>query len=88
MDDSERPFKVDGRKVWLSQTAREYAREWFGPGRKGERQMANYLMQQEQLRAAEGEDQSATLFPEPSGESEGDFLPDVLLGESEENQWP
>ena len=69
MDDSERPFKVDGKKVWLSQTAREYAREWFGPGRKGERQMAEYLMQQEQLHAAEGEDQSTTPVPEPEGKT-------------------
>jgi len=48
-DDSERPYKIDGSKVWLSPTAREYAREYFGPGRGGERQMAEYLRMRQNL---------------------------------------
>jgi len=40
-------YKIDGQKVWLSPTALEYAREYFGPGRQGARQMAKYLMMQQ-----------------------------------------
>ena len=36
-------YKIDGSKVWLSPTAREYAAQWFGPGRQGVRKMAEYL---------------------------------------------
>jgi len=36
-------YKIDGSKVWLSPTAREYAAQWFGPGRQGVRKMASYL---------------------------------------------
>jgi len=36
-------YKIDGNKVWLSPTAREYAAEYFGPGRQGLRKMAEYL---------------------------------------------
>jgi len=73
MDDSEKPFKVDGNKVWLSQTAREYAREWFEKDEDGrvlsvperERMMAIHLMRQENLRAAGLSERDV-----PSGESE------------------
>ena len=42
-DNEYRLYKVDGSKVWLSPTAREYAAQWFGPGRQGIREMAEYL---------------------------------------------
>jgi len=40
-------YKIDGNKVWLSPTALEYAREYFGAGRQGVQKMAKYLMMQQ-----------------------------------------
>jgi hypothetical protein len=42
-DNEDRLYRIDGSKVWLSPTAREYAAAYFGPGRKGEIEMAKYL---------------------------------------------
>ena len=65
-------YRIDGSKVWLSPTALEYAREFFGPGRQGARQMAKHLLTQqtpEQIEAARNppptaqEDFQADLAP-------------------------
>src|SRR5215467_13111241 len=42
-DESEDLYRVDGSKVWLSPTAVGYAAQYFGPGRQGVQQMAQYL---------------------------------------------
>jgi len=72
-------YKIDGSKVWLSPTAVEYAAQWFGPGRQGVRQMAEYL------RMAGGESEAGTeaAIPEPARE---DFLPDAALSENIEDR--
>ena len=65
-------FKIDGRKVWLSPTALEYAHEFFGPGRQGVKRMAKHLLMQqtpEQIEAAHN--------PPPTAQE--DFLPDAPL---------
>src|SRR5262249_19064049 len=69
----DRPYRIDNNKIWLSPTAREYAREYFGPGRKGEQQMAKYLLMQnrdvsesEETPAVEGEEAYEALSGEPS----------------------
>jgi hypothetical protein len=36
-------YRVDGSKVWMSPTAVQYAREYFGDGHQGVRKMAEYL---------------------------------------------
>jgi len=60
-------FKIDGSKVWLSPTALEYAREFFGPGRQGVRKMAEHLLLQqtpEQIEAAHTPPPTAELLPD------------------------
>ena len=48
MSNSDDFYRIDGSKVWLSPTARELAAEYFGPGRKGECEMARYLLLRDQ----------------------------------------
>ena len=48
-DDSEQPYKIEGSKVWLSPTAREWARQYFGNGRAADRKMAEYLLNRHRL---------------------------------------
>ena len=72
-------YRIDGSKVWLSPTALEYAREFFGPGRQGARQMAKHLLTQqtpEQIEAAD--------TPPPTAQEE--FLPDATLSENIEDR--
>jgi len=88
-------YKIDGQKVWLSPTALEYAREYFGPGRQGARQMAKYLMMQQAaltpptapmsdlapyLRAPSGPQQEYEATEEQAPPPE--FLPDVTPSEN------
>src|SRR5262249_36095951 len=51
-DDSEELYRVDGSKVWLSPTAVGYAAQYFGPGRQGVQQMAQYLRLRHQMQTA------------------------------------
>src|SRR5262249_3240038 len=51
-DDSEDLYRVDGSKVWLSPTAVGYAAQYFGPGRQGVQQMAQYLRLRHQMQIA------------------------------------
>ena len=44
-DDSEQPFKIDGSKVWLSATARDWARSYG----MTDAEFAKYLMNRQQL---------------------------------------
>ena len=44
-DDSEQPFKIDGSKVWLSVTAREWARQYG----MSDVEFAKYLMNRQRL---------------------------------------
>src|SRR2546430_10785626 len=67
----ERLYRIDGSKVWLSPTAREYAAEYFGPGREGERKMAEYLRMVGADESGEGAE------PAPTAVAESDFLPHV-----------
>ena len=67
-DNEYRLYKVNGSKIWLSPTAVEYAREWFGPGRQGVREMAKYL----RMVASESETGTEAAIPELARE---DFLP-------------
>jgi hypothetical protein len=73
----ERLYRIDGSKVWLSPTAVEYAKEYFGPGRQGVRKMAEYLRMV-------GADESGESAPEsPStAVAESDFLPHVTPSEN------
>jgi hypothetical protein len=73
--DDERLYRVDGSKVWLSPTAREYAKEYFGPGRQGVRKMAEYL----RMVGAEDTTTPAEMSPEAVA---GDFLPGVTPSEN------
>jgi hypothetical protein len=51
VNDSDRPYKVLGpKKIWMSQTAREWAREWG----MSDREMAKYLLAQNQENEALG----------------------------------
>jgi|SRR5262245_45118044 len=50
-DDSDM-YRVDGSRVWLSPTAVEYAAQYFGPGRQGVQQMAQYLRLRHQMQTA------------------------------------
>jgi len=68
-------YKIEGNKVWLSPTALEYAREYFGPGRQGVQRMAKHLLLQqtpEQIEAARN--------PPPMAREE--FLADAPLSEN------
>ena len=60
VDDSERPYKVTGSKVWLSRTAKEFARTYG----LSDAEMARYLMQQERLREAGVTDADVPRFGE------------------------
>ena len=44
-DDSERPYKIEGSKVWLSKSAREWAKQHG----MTDREMARYLLDCERL---------------------------------------
>jgi len=44
-DDSEQSFKIDGSKVWLSATAREYARQYG----MSDAEFGKYLMNRQRL---------------------------------------
>ena len=61
-------FRIDGGKVWLSQDARDWAREWG----MTDKEMARYLI----LRSRQG-DEYGGVMPEQ------EFLPTVQLGEIE-----
>jgi|SRR5262245_10289537 len=79
MTDADELFKIDGQKVWLSPTALEYAREFFGPGRQGVQRMAKHLLMQqtpEQIEAAHN--------PPPTAREE--LLPDAPLSENVEDR--
>src|SRR5262249_25672753 len=71
--DDDQLYTVDGSRVWLSPSARELAAQYFGPGRQGERQMAQYLrlrhtMQQAALSPSNiGTDALAPWLTAPSG---------------------
>ena len=68
-------YRIDGSKVWLSPTALEYAREFFGPGRQGVQRMAKHLLTQqtpEQIEAARN--------PPPMAQE--DFQADVAPSQS------
>jgi len=79
-------YRVDGSKVWLSPTAVAYAREYFGPGRQGVQQMAQYLrlrhtMQQAALSPSNiGTDELAPYLAAPSG------LPQEYTAEEQQGQ--
>jgi len=45
MDDSEQPYKIEGSKVWLSKSAREWAREYG----MSDVEFAKYLMNRQRL---------------------------------------
>src|SRR5262245_44547133 len=61
VDDSERPYKVLGpNKIWMSKTARAFARQYG----LSDREMARYLMQREQLREAGVTDADVPRFGE------------------------
>ena len=45
-------YRVEGSKVWMSPTARQYAEQYFGPGKQGEIQMAQYLRLRHQMQTA------------------------------------
>src|SRR5215468_4805658 len=79
MTGADQLFRIDGNKVWLSPTALEYAREFFGPGREGVQRMAKHLLMQqtpEQIAAAHN--------PPPMAQE--DFLPDAPLSENVEDR--
>jgi len=75
-DDSGDLYQVHGSKVWLSPTAVAYAREYFGPGRKGREQFARYLQLRHQMQTAalsppgigvHSDELSSYLAPPPVG---------------------
>jgi len=45
MDDSDQLYRVDGSKVWLSATAREWAKQYG----MSDREFAQYLMNRQRL---------------------------------------
>ena len=77
-DDDSDVYRVDGSKVWLSPTAVAYAREYFGPGRQGVQQMAQYLRLRHQM-------QQAALSPSGIG-VHSDELSSYLAAPSGEQQ--
>ena len=60
-------FRIDGGKVWLSQDARDWSREWG----MTDKEMARYLI----LRSRQGDEYDYGVMPEQ------EFLPTVQLGE-------
>jgi hypothetical protein len=76
----ERLYKIDGSKVWLSPTAVEYAKEYFGPGREGVRKMAEYLRMVGADESGEGAE------PAPEAVATEDFLPGVTPSENIEDR--
>jgi hypothetical protein len=59
-------YRIEGSKIWLSPTAREFAAVYFGPGRQGERRMAEYLRMRQSL----GDDYETTGEAETDSQSE------------------
>jgi hypothetical protein len=88
--DDDRPYRVDGSKVWLSPDAKYWAEQYFGPGRKGLEQMAKYLLNRDRLGddfEASGEvaDQSESE-PQSTAVAREDFLPNVAPSENIEDR--
>jgi len=86
-DDSGDLYQVHGSKVWLSPTAVAYAREYFGPGRKGREQFARYLQLRHQMQTAAlsppgigvHSDELSSYLAAPSGPQPDMALPDAAL---------
>jgi hypothetical protein len=80
--EDERPFVIESpTRIKLRPAAREWARQWG----MSDHEMARYLLQQEKLRAAEGErDVMGPELPPQSVNVEEGSMPSVNLDDGDE----